>query len=105
MSAEPVPSMTDDEINELAIRIACGEIYAADNFGDPDFAMQWLVLTLALSDQLPPNVGLVYEEIAKASPTGINGKPIFFSCQLLAVEDRQRLGWAIARKVQALESA
>lgn len=36
------------------------------------------------------NIGMLYEENSKAGPRGINGYPIFMSCQILSIEDTNR---------------
>ena len=34
---------------------------------------------------------MVYEYLDKAGPTGINGKPTFFSCRLLNKKDTEKM--------------
>jgi hypothetical protein len=40
-----------------------------------------------LRDAFIKNVGMIYEIFSAASPTGINGYPIFYSCKIVSKED------------------
>jgi hypothetical protein len=85
------PELTAEERDELALvarRWIQGEVYV--QFIDPDnvhdFAMQWPVITLAVSSddpEIPDDLVGAWEELGKASPRSVNGRPMFFSAHVL----------------------
>lgn len=36
------------------------------------------------------NIGMIYEDYSKAAPRGINGYPMFFSCNIVSIDDTKR---------------
>jgi hypothetical protein len=83
--------LTDQEIHDVAKRIALGEVFTSWQVSDDSLIpLVFLVLTLVDRDTLT-DVGMVYEELAKAGPRSINGHPIFMSCVLVHKDDCQPL--------------
>jgi hypothetical protein len=76
---------TDKELRQLAKRVVNREIFISNQ--SDVIQMSFLVLALAGPDQIPEDVGAVYEEMSKAGPRSINGYPCFFSCQFLTREE------------------
>lgn len=79
---------TEEELTNLARRVVRREIYVAftqDEIRDSFGAI--LALGHAQIKEWLPNIGLIYEEYAKAAPRAINGRPMFFSCQFLHKAD------------------
>lgn len=101
---EEVPEaerLDDAELRALAEGLVTNRVYLlpAD---DPDFNMVFMVTALTT---LPWGVGAAYEDIAKAGPRSVNGKPIFFSCKLLHYKDGPALATLYEEMLNAIAQA
>lgn len=97
---EPLPPLTDEEIEKLAIEVVTNVVYMpfhehmiADSFG--------MIIALA-GDQLPPNAALVYEYWGKENEMAVNGNPTFFSCRFVPQESVEVLFAKVQEKIEAL---
>lgn len=99
-----VPRLEREELDSLATRVVRGEIYLAINAEmlENSFGYLFALLHEQISDEEAATIGGVYEEIAKASPTGVNGYPFFFSCKLLHRDDVKPLYRLITKKERRL---
>lgn len=70
---------------------------------DDDLAMVFMPLALGgLAGWDLEKIGLVFEEISKAGPRSINGRPCFFSCQFLHIDDLEPFTAEVKRMAEAL---
>lgn len=92
------------ELDSLATRVVKGEVYLALNASalERSFGHLFALLHEPLSDDEAASIGGVYEERSKASPTGVNGYPFFFSCKLLHRDDVEPLHRLISKKERRL---
>lgn len=79
--------LTPEELDDLSDRIISDEVYIAnDAKGIEDSFM--LVLSAAnLEESYIDNIGALYEELSKAGPRGVNGRPFFTSARFLHKKD------------------
>src|SRR5262249_9809905 len=73
--------LDDQETHELAARVVKNEVYLLFASMREEIDLSFGTI-LALSGMTPEDgaqVGAVYEEIGKAMPHSINGRPVFFS--------------------------
>lgn len=81
-----------DEVKCIAVDLFHGRIFTDRQIANPgDAQMVFIPLALMKPSQLkklksdPP--GMIFEYLDKAGPHSINGMPVFFSCQMLSLED------------------
>lgn len=99
--ADPIPPLTDEEIDQLAIDIITNRVFFPWTQSDMESAFM-MVLAFATEDQIPPNATIMYEELSKAGPRSLNGMPMFTSGKLFPSESREALMTALERKADAL---
>lgn len=95
---------TPKQLNDLAVQIVKGEVYMVNQGPGLNLSFGWI---FALMDPKPTlweleTVGAVYEKMSKALPRGINGYPMFSSCQFVHVNDFDRLLALVEEKERAL---
>jgi len=99
-TAPPLAPLTDDEITALARDIVTNLVYISNR---PEAIQNsFMIMMLASPDQIPPNIGAVYEYYAKAGPLAVNGMPTFFSAKFVPAESMEALWDAIQRMRVAL---
>lgn len=108
-SKVPVSSVTDEQIQEIALGLHRRQIFCDRHIPQP----QWedmvpsVFLTIGLGGFGNVDVttlGLVWEHLDKAGPRSINGFPMFFSCNLLNKEDAEKV-MVIVRRLKEAEKA
>lgn len=102
-----VPRLTPKELNELARDVYSGQVWIEVNF-DRDTLMTFMPLALGVFAGLPEwemqKIGGLYEHMHKAGPMGHNGKPIFYSVNVLHINDLPRLRTRVDEIHTAMES-
>ena len=54
--------------------------------------MKWYEVEVKyFNEEQLKSIGLVYEYLSEAGPMSVNGKPTFFSCRLLNIEDTKKM--------------
>lgn len=96
---------TETEINEIALGYVENRIWGSwsDN-GNGLQAFRTILMLLGEEEkELMKKTRIVsfYELIEKAGPFAVNGRPVFFSCNSLDVDDTNR----VLRKIQELHTA
>lgn len=86
-----VPRKTDEELRELAVHLCAGRVFTERCVPEQDrYMLRLIFLPFTFMDEVPDNLGLVYEYLDEAVPQSINGYPQFFTCRFLATEDIPR---------------
>ena len=82
---------TDEELKDIAKGIVLGEIFSTLGMPEQDFNLLPVIfMPISLgafadsSKEEINDIGLMYEKLSKALPTGINGYPIFGSVRTLS---------------------
>lgn len=91
-----LPSMTDDEIKQLAEDMYKGIVFTDRHIQIKEELLSvFAVLVLMDQEQLdklkrnPP--GMIYEYLDKAGPMAVNGMPIFFSFKMASIDDTKKI--------------
>lgn len=100
---------TDDEIKQLALDVLGNVVFTSDHVRSPEeVTMVFMILPLMLPEQIEElaqnKISLFYEAYKKAGPKGINGYPMFFSCNMLNDTDHKRLREKLVAIRSAMES-
>ena len=79
---------TTPNLRELALDIVEGKVFGSWQLRNPEkeLSMVFMVLFFAKKEDLPSDIGAVYEYIDRASKQSINGMPIFYSCRFLTMQ-------------------
>ena len=90
LKREPAAAETATTINlrELALDIVEGKVFGSWQLHNPEreLSMVFMVLFFAKKEDLPSDIGAIYEYIDRASKQSINGMPIFYSCRFLTMQ-------------------
>lgn len=106
---DPYQSKSDEFLKDLALRWVTNQIFTSDQVGDRvEMQMVFMPLVFMNEDHLnwmrENKITLLYEEVRKAGPRGINGMPMFMSMQMLNEEDHKKF-YDLSRKMdQALDN-
>lgn len=96
--------LSEPELLQIAEDIYKGQIFTDRHLRDKSM-LQSVFMVLALADQKmidsikASKPGMFYEYLSKASPTAINGMPIFFSMQMANEDDTEKI-FALVRKME-----
>lgn len=96
--------LTNAQITDLARRIITNQTYLAMTEQELDLSFGF-TLSMAAIDLKRSEIetwGAVYEDYSQALPRTVNGRPMFFSCRILHVNDVPRLFDEISRMEEAL---
>lgn len=77
---------TETQLKELAKRVVRNEVYLAVSKEEIESSFMTL-LVFAGENTFPKDTVALYEEYSKASPTSINGYPVFMSCGILTKDE------------------
>jgi hypothetical protein len=99
---------TDEEIKDIALGWMGGSIFTSHNLKPEEMSMVFMV-TMFLDDEgiegmKTDNITLLYEDLAKALPRGVNGKPMFMSAKMLNQSDHQRLLDTVKKLQEAIDA-
>jgi hypothetical protein len=87
--------MSDAECKRLGLRMAHGQVWHSGFCRDDEVTMVFMILALMGKEDLEKLIadGVVafWEDMSKASPSSVNGMPIFFSCHTLTKDDNTRV--------------
>lgn len=76
---------TQKELKQLAKKVYDGEIFLSN---DQNKIVQCFPIIYMLDSQsFGVEIGSLYEEMRHASPRSINGMPMFFSCNILTIDE------------------
>ncbi|MFN5249916.1 MAG: hypothetical protein ACK5DE_02630 [Bacteroidota bacterium] len=80
--------VTTPNLRELALDIVEGKVFGSWQLRNPEreLSMVFMVLLFAKKEDLPTDIGAVYEYLHHASKQCINGMPIFYSCRFLTMQ-------------------
>jgi hypothetical protein len=80
---------TEQELRKIAKDLYDGKIFTSN---DPNvIQMSFMVLLFASEEQIPKDIGLIYEYMSEAAPRSINGNPMFFSARFLNNEETDKV--------------
>lgn len=92
LSYEP---RSNETICEIAKGIMSGSIFSSDQCPPRLLTFVFMILALMgpkhLVENILRDITLYYEMMSKAVPRGINGYPIFLSCQMMNRDEHRRL--------------
>lgn len=99
-----IVSMTDEDLRKFVIDYCDGRVFTSADIRNPE-QLSWVFLPLMdinnlLTKSEIESVGLIYEEMSKALPRGINGMPMFTSCRFMNIDDHKRACAAIDRELK-----
>ncbi len=96
MTEQKIPSRTEEDLKQIA---KC--LWAKQIFCDRDIRKEerdnmigsifMPIMLGGLNKEVVKELGLIFEYYDKSAPRSINGYPIFFSCQLLNIEDAKKM--------------
>ena len=104
--AKPPQRLPDAELRQLAVDTANGKVYT-DRHGADAIDAFMVIKLLAMSGKTPAFVeqwGMLYEYLTEAGPRTCNGRPTFFSCKILHVDDMPRF-FELYREARAVIDA
>lgn len=96
-------ALTESQVKEIALAIFKNDIFTDRHCPDAQAVMQsFPVLHFVKKDQLKrfKNAGMIYEYMNRASPMGINGRPMFLTCHVLSKLDADRV-WKMHDRIKA----
>lgn len=84
-----LPNRPDAELRRLALDIADNQVFGSWNIRNPEreLTMVFMALLFVKAEDMPTDIGAIYEYYKDAGPVGFNGYPIFHSCRLLNMHD------------------
>jgi hypothetical protein len=86
---------TDEELKKFAVDLVDGRIFTSSMCHAPhEVGMVFLVVALGafykMAEEDIKNIGLIYEYYDRAGPGSVDGMPIFFTAQIMSVDDCKR---------------
>lgn len=87
---------TDEELKQIALDIIKGNIFGSHCLSDlTDAPSVFMALNFLSKEDLDgmqkANIIFFYEYLDKAGPRSVNGMPMFYSCNMLNLEDYNKL--------------
>lgn len=100
-----LPRLSDDKLREFVDDFVSNRIFTSAHLRDQEanlLPMIFMPLGLGALSSLQPDslsqVGCLWEYLDKAGPRAINGRPMFFSFQMLHIDDWERAKAAITKE-------
>jgi hypothetical protein len=83
VTATPTPPKPN--LRSLALDIVEGKVFGSWEIRNPntDLKLVFMVLLFCKNEDIPKDIGAIYEYMDRAGPRAINGMPTFFSCRFL----------------------
>jgi len=80
---------TKKELKKLAEDIFGGRVFGTWELrkGEENLISMIFLVALLAPDKIPKNTVHLFEYMEKALPRGVNGKPMFLSCQILTKKE------------------
>lgn len=98
-----------DDLKGLARDIVLGRVFTSIGLSESKMRTAFPVFSFLSKESaerlVNGNIVAVYEYYDKASPVGINGLPVFFSCNLLTKEQVEALMQFVAKLQRAMDEA
>lgn len=86
--------LDDDELENLAWRIANGDVYIANEQEAVETSFGFIIgmaanenFTEDAWEEFADHVGAVYADVSKAATRSVNGRPLFFTATFLHIDD------------------
>jgi hypothetical protein len=95
--------LADEKLREFVLRYCDGKIYTHHDV--PEQQLHFIFMPLALgalegwTETELKQIGCIYGDMKDASGPSINGRPVFFTCQLMRVDDWARARAAIEKEL------
>jgi hypothetical protein len=107
MSEYKVNQLSEEDLNTLAVEYVKGDVYIVNSEEGVrlSFGHMFMLMDPPPGKEVLEQIGAVYERYDKAAPRTINGRPMFFSMQLLHKADLPLLMEKIEAKQKALTDA
>lgn len=104
LSGRVLPSRSEEEIKQIATDLFHNRIFTSQHLNQDAHMINqvFMVLLFMKNDQIPTNLGMIYEYEDKAMPRSINGYPIFMSCHFLNTDDTEKV-FSIYNKLKTSE--
>lgn len=100
-----LPRVSDEKLRQFVDDFVSNRIFTSAHLRDVEvdlLPMIFMPIALGCFAKVQPdtlkNIGVVYEYLDKAGPRSINGKPVFFSLNMLHIEDWKRALVAIEKE-------
>jgi hypothetical protein len=88
MTKTPVGRMSEEDIEKVVLALVHEQLFTTDVCPPDMIPMVFMPIGFgALEDCDLDSVGAIYEYMDKRTENGVNGYPIFMSCQVAHVED------------------
>lgn len=102
-----IARLTDEELNDLAVGIVKGETYCVNDSEAVRLSFGHIIgmMDEPFDAETREQIGAFYEDFSKAGPRSINGYPMFFSLNILHIDDVGPLSDKIEAKRKALSEA
>jgi hypothetical protein len=96
--------MEPDEIKRVARGLVEGKVFCAEMCEPDMISMVFMPVGMGgLENHDIDKIGTVYEWLSKAGERGINGYPMFMSCQVVHVEDWTQITTKAGQIAEAIE--
>lgn len=83
-----VEPVTTPNLRSLALDIVEGKVFGSWQLRNPEkeLSMVFMVLLFAKKEDIPSDIGAVYEYMDCAGTGSINGNPVFYSCRFITTQ-------------------
>jgi hypothetical protein len=103
-----IPKLSDEKLREFVDDFVSNRIFTSAHLHENEAAtmLSMVFMPIALGcfskvqEESFKNVGVIWEYYSKAGPRSINGRPIFFSLNVLHIDDWERAKKAINREIE-----
>ena len=102
MTTDETEEQCTDRLRRFVMDYCDGRIFTSLGLESDELMTCFVVLMLI--EERPGDIALVWEYLDRAGPLSINGKPCFFSCHIMKVEDWDRARVAIKAELERRKS-
>lgn len=99
-SCSEIPRMSEAKLRDFVLGYCDGRIYTNYDAHDEDIGRVFAVIGMgalsAFTKEAIAQIGCIWEELDKAGPRVMNGRPMFFSCHLMHRDDFEIVRKAVA---------
>jgi hypothetical protein len=106
-----LPRVSDEKLRQFVDDFVSNRIFTTAHLHDHEVdlvPMIFMPISLGCFSKVQPdslkNIGVIWEYLDKAGPRSINGKPIFFTFNMLHIEDWKRAIPAIQKEEERRKS-
>lgn len=99
--------LSDEEIKGTARKVITNEIYIS--FATKEEVDTWdmvfpILFWLDITEDVAKNIGAICAPWEKRARLGVNNKPMFFTCQLIHIDDANKIADRIKKLDQVLNA-